>query len=83
MTRKHFEAIAAIVKRQYVDARSMSLTILRSTPSDEDGECPAAKYDIGRMNAAKQLAYDLSDYFAAEDPRFDRARFLAACGVKA
>lgn len=27
------------------------------------------------------VANDLADYFATENPRFDRARFLAACEV--
>jgi hypothetical protein len=28
------------------------------------------------------LARDLADYFATENPRFDRYRFLRACGVE-
>ncbi len=28
------------------------------------------------------LANELADYFAADNPRFDRARFLTACGVE-
>lgn len=32
--------------------------------------------------ALDQVASRLADYFAADNPRFDRARFLAACGVE-
>jgi hypothetical protein len=32
-------------------------------------------------NIAKPIAKDLADYFAAENPKFDRERFLAACGI--
>ena len=28
------------------------------------------------------IAWDLCDVFASDNPRFDRARFLAACGVE-
>lgn len=27
-------------------------------------------------------AYNLADYFAQNNPRFDRTRFLQACGIK-
>lgn len=32
--------------------------------------------------AIKHTAVDLSRIFAADNPRFDRARFLKACGVE-
>lgn len=35
--------------------------------------------DIAR--AVAKTAQRLADYFAAENPKFDRARFLTACGV--
>jgi len=28
-----------------------------------------------------ELAIDLADYFASDNPRFDRGRFFKACGV--
>ncbi len=28
------------------------------------------------------LAYDLVDYFIKDNPRFDRDKFLAACGIE-
>lgn len=30
----------------------------------------------------KLHAYNLADYFAQDNPRFDRARFLQACGIE-
>lgn len=38
-------------------------------------------WDFGYTCAAKAIANDLADIFAADNPAFDRARFLAACGV--
>lgn len=49
MTKRHFEAIAAIL-RDYPPAKVMSIGLR------------------------------LADYFASENPRFDRERFLTACG---
>jgi hypothetical protein len=31
---------------------------------------------------AEHIADDLSSYFAEDNPLFDRARFLKACGIK-
>lgn len=28
------------------------------------------------------MVYDLADYFAQDNPRFDRDRFLEACGLR-
>lgn len=29
----------------------------------------------------KRISNDLADYFATQNPRFDRERFFAACGL--
>jgi hypothetical protein len=55
MTRKHYVAIALIIKQA------------RSQPTK-----------INLTWAAQQLAY----LFEQDNPRFDRDRFLTACGIK-
>ena len=35
-----------------------------------------------RLGPVESLAYRLADYFASENPNFDRARFLKACGLE-
>ena len=63
LTRKHYKAIAEIIKTQR---------------------------DLATVFAGKQFAIQrisdivdgLADYFAQDNPRFDRARFLAACGLE-
>lgn len=45
----------------------------------------AAAKDVAEIKGAKSrraAAEILAKQFAAENPRFDRARFMAACGVK-
>ena len=32
--------------------------------------------------ATSDIANDLSDYFASDNKRFDRGRFLSACGIE-
>ena len=54
MTRKHFEAQAAIIKKHVATA--------------------------GR-DFCYEMAIDLADYFAGENPNFDRGRFFEACGM--
>jgi hypothetical protein len=36
---------------------------------------------IDTRPAREQIAHDMADIFAEDNPRFDRARFLEACGV--
>ena len=38
-------------------------------------------WDLGYEAHRINIADDLADYFAADNPRFDRARFLKACGL--
>lgn len=53
MTKKHFEAIAAI----FADHPAIASAEVRS------------------------LGWQMADYFATQNPNFDRARFLAAAGI--
>ena len=60
MTRKHFEAIAALIKAE------------QEQPMYDD--LPACR------EAVKDVALRLASQFNLENPRFDRQRFLTACG---
>jgi hypothetical protein len=33
-------------------------------------------------NIARPIAKDLADYFAQDNPKFNRSRFLEACGIE-
>lgn len=66
MTRKDYKTIAAALHRT-----SMAHGI--GQKSD--------KAKQGGDNALRLLAIDLAATLAADNPRFDRSRFLAACGV--
>ena len=68
MTKKHYEAIAAIIASTYNNAN------LYTTPGYKD----TAKE---RRETLETTASRLADYFAQDNPRFDRTRFLAACGI--
>lgn len=37
--------------------------------------------EAGDVVERDAMAYDLADAFASENPRFDRLRFLVACGT--
>lgn len=43
-----------------------------------------SQYDNANINdyGRYRIACELADYFASDNPRFDRARFLEACGVE-
>jgi len=48
----------------------------------KDYELIARVIDRAKFNNIDQLARDLATELEKENPRFDRARFLSACGVK-
>jgi len=72
MTRKHFKAFAAIIRRH---ADYLSNNGPSSTGFD-DG------YFTGYQYGIEVIADDLVDYFEGQNELFDRARFLTACGLE-
>lgn len=71
MTRKHFEAIAAEFKK-HIDFLDSHHAVAAGF---DDG------YYTGYRYAVEVLAEAQADYFATQNPNFDRNRFLAACGI--
>lgn len=61
MTKKHFEAFAALLAGE--------LAIARSQRSQKT------------IDAVKNIIRSTGDIFAQANPRFDRERFYAACGL--
>ena len=68
LSRKHFEAVARILE-------SNNAPVEDSTPGFIEG------WEAGREAMRRDVANDLADYFATENPNFDRQRFLKACGL--
>ena len=73
MTKKHFEALAYVISEQ---RHSAALCIQDNTTIGEVGADEIACVILG------DLARDLADQMAADNPRFDRSRFMAACKVQ-
>lgn len=69
MTRKHFEAIAAII-----DSQIKAEPVFTAAGFDEG-------FEAGRIAGMEDIAKDLADYFSSVNPNFDRHRFLNACGI--
>lgn len=42
----------------------------------------STRMNMGETWCCMRIARDLTDYFAKDNPRFDRDKFLSACGVK-
>lgn len=61
MTKKHFEALARILKDNQVEIHS--------------------DFDRGYIAGVEGVAHEMADYFASENPRFNRKQFLTACGI--
>lgn len=69
MTKKDYERIARVlIARRDTDP----------VPSDVWG----AAYQSGHNGALREVAQELATVLAQENPRFDRARLLAAAGVQ-
>lgn len=69
MTRKHYEAMAAIIREQVEASQDGSRV--------RDVESSGAYV----RNVLGVVARDMARVFAQDNPRFDRSRFLAACGI--
>ena len=67
MTRKHFEALAAA---------------LRWAEPRNDGGVFSDREHADRVTQWKKDALSVAEVCARFNPNFDRARFLAACGVQ-
>jgi|GEM_PF-2163459 len=69
MTRKHYEAIAAI---------------LASVLDREQDEFNPHAHGVNFTTYwyVQDVAHRLADYFEQDNPKFQRARFLAACGIE-
>jgi ribosomal protein S7 len=66
MSRKHYTEAAEVIKRQ-VD---VALTEMSSNAEQS-----------GAMYAAENIAKELAGMFKRDNSRFDRDKFLAACGL--
>lgn len=73
MTRKHYVAIAAAVKAS--DAGNAASPAFLAHPMDE-----GALYWRGYANARQHLLKSVVEVLAADNPNFDREKFLDACG---
>ena len=63
----------AMSKKDYV---AVAAAIREQNPGPSRDETKEAEHAT-----CCQIAYALADYFAADNPRFARSRFLEACGV--
>jgi hypothetical protein len=73
MTRKDYVKFASVLKQNKPTSRDE----IEIHPSDV-----AATDEETLINAVwRQLAGDIADIFQQDNPKFDRARFLAAAGV--
>lgn len=74
MTKKHYEAIANVLKKEY-DKNIHH----RKNYFDNDKLWYEHKQ---KKQAITSVCNNLADYFAADNPKFNRDKFLTACGIK-
>lgn len=74
LTRKHFEAIAAIIRREHEGNQEE----LDQMPAHITDTCD---YDLleGSRQACDRIMWDLVELFKDENPSFDSDRFIEAC----
>lgn len=65
MTKKNYEAIAQTISDEF------EATMSKSSPD----------FIRGAAYGVEETAKSLADYFKRDNPRFDREKFLAACGL--
>jgi len=73
LTKKDFKAVADAIN---------SVTLMAMEPGGTIGTAQERVNLRDGVNITrKQIAIDLADYFATRNPRFDRERFMKACGL--
>ena len=65
MSKKHYEAVAKIIK-----------TRIDAAVTDS-----SANFEAGERYAALNIARDFANLAAADNSKFNRSRFLIACGI--
>jgi len=60
------------------DFKTVAGIIRDSLPQDKTSQ---NDYLCGKRDALWWVADDLADYFTTQNPRFDRSRFIKACGL--
>lgn len=71
LSRKTYQAVAGIVRKA------------REIPAPKlEGISGESAWLNGAEITSDDIAASLAEYFAVDNPRFDRERFLEACGVQ-
>ena len=74
MTRKDYEMIASVLSKHISHWECESETLIEEGPKVQA---------YGGANALKDVATTFSYELAKANPRFDKERFLSACGINA
>jgi hypothetical protein len=72
-TQQHFNQLAALI---CAERNEIVLTLPPQSPIP-----PSVTQTDGRIYETRVIATRLADLFAADNPRFQRERFLKACGL--
>jgi hypothetical protein len=70
LTKKDFKAVAEIIRKEVPYCRIQGYALQGITQGDN-----------ARIGTCSWIAQNLANYFATQNPRFDRERFMKACGL--
>lgn len=77
LSKKDYVALAGFIRTRIEDGRRLQTKGRAVTPLATDEILTGT----AKKQTAEALAWDVANYFAAQNPRFDRSRFLKACGI--
>ena len=69
-------------KKHYIKIASLLAAFKRVAETEKSGDARMRGISDGAAWAAEVLAHNLADVFAADNPKFDADKFMAACGVE-
>lgn len=72
LTKQHFKAIAEILRRQNIDLSKLNSEYQKQTITAYQGM-------EMKQTGIRQIMEDIADYFATQNPLFNKYQFLKAC----
>lgn len=79
LSKKHYEQFAQLFRNQIERINADTIYPFPQQQTNDAATASAQKFAVDHL---QNMAASMAAHFALDNPRFDRARFLRACGFE-